>query len=597
MNHNKNLSQILTDHTDYINRKNQKMCSYQKNNTSNSYGTYKHNNYSEKAPNHNPKHYNNNNNNKFTKQNHNTNTNRKFSETQNNSYKKPQSQFQKSQYHSQKSFINHSQKPKKFYNNNNNQHNYKQQPQSNTQNTNSNNNYDNYNNNYNNNNYQQKIIYQPKNTQKETNFQIDQSAQKTEENVSTRSPSTDVNDKSPQKKKSTDETKFKTEMCKNFEETGKCNYGKKCKFAHGKNELMGKQAIDYQKYRSKPCQTFHSIFYCPYGQRCMFKHDDRSIEQIKKSYFYQRKLANYSYDIQSKLHSQNGLACNNLSIDFQRLPIFINIQRNYQIQQLNEQIYLKEGNISDFMQDNKNINQIDNKQVQNFNILQYQQSYKQAQQSYCQGQQEQLEQQSYQSQQKNEQSMIRQQQNIYQYFQKSSSIEFNLQQNQCHKNFLYQNKNLSFNNYCKCKYECSCSLSTSLNSIQTISDEYKNADIINNNNQFQLKNQHQNQVQSLNDISQNQENLLFQKQKSTPPQMDFDEIISQEQLFEDQQNQQLFINHQNFSEEIQDQQNQQKQDLQEEIYKFSEQEMESMIHNENNWEKQQEEYQMESFYN
>ena len=33
---------------------------------------------------------------------------------------------------------------------------------------------------------------------------------------------------------------YKTELCKNYEETGKCNYGSKCEFAHGKNELKPK---------------------------------------------------------------------------------------------------------------------------------------------------------------------------------------------------------------------------------------------------------------------------------------------------------------------------------------------------------------------
>ncbi len=31
--------------------------------------------------------------------------------------------------------------------------------------------------------------------------------------------------------------KYKTELCKNFSETGFCPYRKKCKFAHGINEL------------------------------------------------------------------------------------------------------------------------------------------------------------------------------------------------------------------------------------------------------------------------------------------------------------------------------------------------------------------------
>ena len=34
--------------------------------------------------------------------------------------------------------------------------------------------------------------------------------------------------------------KYKTELCKTFSETGKCPYGFKCRFAHGKEELSKK---------------------------------------------------------------------------------------------------------------------------------------------------------------------------------------------------------------------------------------------------------------------------------------------------------------------------------------------------------------------
>lgn len=41
-----------------------------------------------------------------------------------------------------------------------------------------------------------------------------------------------------------EEAKYKTEMCKNWIETGKCNYSDKCKFAHGKTELVQKVAAN-----------------------------------------------------------------------------------------------------------------------------------------------------------------------------------------------------------------------------------------------------------------------------------------------------------------------------------------------------------------
>lgn len=37
--------------------------------------------------------------------------------------------------------------------------------------------------------------------------------------------------------------RFKTSLCKHFEETGKCNVGAKCHFAHGQVELRGKDDV------------------------------------------------------------------------------------------------------------------------------------------------------------------------------------------------------------------------------------------------------------------------------------------------------------------------------------------------------------------
>lgn len=36
----------------------------------------------------------------------------------------------------------------------------------------------------------------------------------------------------------TNPTKHKTELCNTFSELGYCNYGDKCRFAHGKEELV-----------------------------------------------------------------------------------------------------------------------------------------------------------------------------------------------------------------------------------------------------------------------------------------------------------------------------------------------------------------------
>ena len=46
--------------------------------------------------------------------------------------------------------------------------------------------------------------------------------------------------------------KYKTELCKKFQSTGKCPYGYKCRFAHGKEELLSKsQGLNYKKNHVK----------------------------------------------------------------------------------------------------------------------------------------------------------------------------------------------------------------------------------------------------------------------------------------------------------------------------------------------------------
>ena len=75
--------------------------------------------------------------------------------------------------------------------------------------------------------------------------------------------------------------KYKTELCKKFQSTGKCPYGHKCRFAHGKEELLSKnQGVNYKK---KPCKTFYEKGYCPYGSRCNFQHDERKFSEISFS--------------------------------------------------------------------------------------------------------------------------------------------------------------------------------------------------------------------------------------------------------------------------------------------------------------------------
>jgi len=69
--------------------------------------------------------------------------------------------------------------------------------------------------------------------------------------------------------------RYKTELCRQFEESGSCRYGLRCRFAHGRAEL--RCVARHPKYKTDLCRTFHTVGLCPYGQRCHFIHneDDR----------------------------------------------------------------------------------------------------------------------------------------------------------------------------------------------------------------------------------------------------------------------------------------------------------------------------------
>jgi len=66
----------------------------------------------------------------------------------------------------------------------------------------------------------------------------------------------------------TSEVKYKTEICKNFLQ-GKCKFGNKCAFAHGKEDLREKSF----ECKAKVCKQFSEYGYCLYGERCHFKHE------------------------------------------------------------------------------------------------------------------------------------------------------------------------------------------------------------------------------------------------------------------------------------------------------------------------------------
>ena len=49
--------------------------------------------------------------------------------------------------------------------------------------------------------------------------------------------------------------KFRTEMCKNFEQSGHCHFGERCSFAHNKDQVMTKTNLPVN-YKTKMCRKF-----------------------------------------------------------------------------------------------------------------------------------------------------------------------------------------------------------------------------------------------------------------------------------------------------------------------------------------------------
>uniref|UniRef100_A0A3P9GZY1 mRNA decay activator protein ZFP36 n=1 Tax=Oryzias latipes TaxID=8090 RepID=A0A3P9GZY1_ORYLA len=81
--------------------------------------------------------------------------------------------------------------------------------------------------------------------------------------------------------------RYKTELCRGFQETGSCKYGSKCQFAHGEAELRG--LYRHPKYKTEPCRTFYNFGYCPYGPRCHFIHEEKIAGAPLSSSKFQRK--------------------------------------------------------------------------------------------------------------------------------------------------------------------------------------------------------------------------------------------------------------------------------------------------------------------
>jgi len=84
------------------------------------------------------------------------------------------------------------------------------------------------------------------------------------------------NNSQQQQQQTQSSSRYKTEMCRPFQENGVCKYGEKCQFAHGHQEL--RTISRHPKYKTDMCRTYHSVGFCPYGPRCHFIH---SLDELR----------------------------------------------------------------------------------------------------------------------------------------------------------------------------------------------------------------------------------------------------------------------------------------------------------------------------
>lgn len=80
----------------------------------------------------------------------------------------------------------------------------------------------------------------------------------------------------------TSSSRYKTELCRPYAETGFCKYGEKCQFAHGGVELRNMPR--HPKYKTELCRTFHTTGLCGYGTRCHFIHNAEEARNASSSY-------------------------------------------------------------------------------------------------------------------------------------------------------------------------------------------------------------------------------------------------------------------------------------------------------------------------
>ncbi|KRW99046.1 hypothetical protein PPERSA_11647 [Pseudocohnilembus persalinus] len=87
---------------------------------------------------------------------------------------------------------------------------------------------------------------------------------------------------SPTELQNLQQQNYKTEICRNWRQNGGvCQYGKKCRYAHGEDELTKKANVS-EYFKTRECKLFHQEGYCSYGIRCHFIHVNKTQDDLQK---------------------------------------------------------------------------------------------------------------------------------------------------------------------------------------------------------------------------------------------------------------------------------------------------------------------------
>ncbi|CAH0560362.1 unnamed protein product [Brassicogethes aeneus] len=108
-------------------------------------------------------------------------------------------------------------------------------------------------------------------------------------------------------------SRYKTELCRPYEEFGVCKYGDKCQFAHGMSEL--RSLARHPKYKTELCRTYHTVGFCPYGPRCHFVHNQDEVAPCQKGPAVNQALLAARHQQQQQHRSRPSALSPSLSLD------------------------------------------------------------------------------------------------------------------------------------------------------------------------------------------------------------------------------------------------------------------------------------------